>query len=136
MKRAFLYAWTGPTTLIGLLAAGLTLLTGGRLACVEGVLEVHGGFAAFVLRRLVPLPNGAAALTLGHVVLGQTAADLARTRRHERVHVRQTERWGPLFIPAYFVASFLAWRAGGDAYRDNAFEREAYATDQKHPSDE
>ena len=63
-------------------------------------------------------------MTLGHVVLGRDAAILDHAREHERVHVRQCERWGLLFIPAYLLAS--AWQAlgGREAYRDNPFERE------------
>ena len=45
---------------------------------------------------------------------------------HEMVHVRQYERWGPFFIPAYLACSLGLWLAGKDAYRDNPFEREAY----------
>ena len=66
------------------------------------------------------------AMTLGHTILGQTEAALDITRDHEHVHVRQYERWGPFFIPAYFAASFYAWFNGGDMYRDNAFEKQAY----------
>jgi hypothetical protein len=65
-------------------------------------------------------------MTLGHVVLGRTASALDVSREHELVHVRQYERWGPLFIPAYLLCSALIWFRGGDAYRDNPFEREAY----------
>ena len=43
------------------------------------------------------------------------------------VHVRQCERWGPLFIPAYLVASAVLWCRGRDFYEENPFEREAYA---------
>jgi hypothetical protein len=46
-------------------------------------------------------------------------------RRHERVHVRQYERWGPLFIPLYLGASAWALVNGRDPYCDNPFEREA-----------
>ena len=42
------------------------------------------------------------------------------------VHVRQCERWGPLFLPAYGVASLVAWARGKRPYLDNRFEREAY----------
>ena len=66
------------------------------------------------------------AMTLGHCILGQSQAALEITRRHEHIHVRQYERWGPLFIPAYFVASLSALLKGKDAYRDNVFEVEAY----------
>jgi hypothetical protein len=64
---------------------------------------------------------------LGHVVLGRTGHCLDSCRTHELVHVRQYERWGPLFIPAYVACSVFIWFRGGDAYRDNPFEREAFA---------
>jgi hypothetical protein len=124
MIRPLVYLWAFPTTLLGLTVALLTLLTRGRAHRVDGVLEVHGGFATFFLNRLTPIH--AAAMTLGHVVIGQNQACLDATRRHERVHVRQCERWGPLFVPAYFLASLYVWLRGRKAYRDNPFEREAY----------
>ncbi|MDB5326850.1 MAG: hypothetical protein JWM57_2419 [Phycisphaerales bacterium] len=128
-RRLLAYAWAGPTTAVGLIATGAALASGGRARNVDGVLEVHGGFATFALRRLTLLQGGAAAMTLGHVVLGQDADSLARTRRHERVHVRQCERWGPLFLPAYLGTSAVLWLMRRDAYYDNFFEREAYTLD-------
>jgi hypothetical protein len=122
------YLWAGPTTALGLVFVLPTLLSGGGARLVDGVLELHGGCCAWFLRRVVglSLPGGAAAMTLGHVVLGLDRAELDRSRRHERVHVRQCERWGPLFLPAYGLASLVAWGRGHDAYRENRFEREAY----------
>jgi hypothetical protein len=67
-----------------------------------------------------------AAITLGHVVLAQRQEDLDRSRRHERVHVRQYERWGGLFPLIYLGASLVVLLRGGNAYRDNPFEREAF----------
>ena len=64
------------------------------------------------------------ALTLGHVVLCIDEVDEVLLR-HELVHVRQYERWGPLMVPAYALASLRAWWRGLDAYWDNSFEREA-----------
>ena len=125
-NRTLIYLWALPTTAVGLCAAALTLLTGGRARLVTGVIEVHGGFATFLLRKLVPLPGGATAITLGHVVLALDAAAHDRTRTHERVHVRQVERWGPFFFPAYLLASGYLWIHDCDAYFDNPFEREAY----------
>ena len=107
----------------------LGVVSGGHARIVRGVIEAHGGIVSFLLRRCTLLECGASALTLGHVVLGHDARALEATREHERVHVRQVERWGPLFIPAYFAASAIAWLRGQDAYRDNPFEREAYARD-------
>ena len=129
VRRAAAYAWAGPTTFVGLAVVGVAMLGGGQVRRVDGVLEAHGGFATFALRRLTLLPGGAAAMTLGHVVLGVSSAALDATRGHERVHVRQCERWGPLFLPAYLAASAWLWLRGRDAYRDNPFEREAYAHD-------
>ena len=124
--RLLRYLWAAPTTAIGLLFVPLALLSGGRAQVVDGVLEVYGGTCHFFLRRCTLLRGGASALTLGHVVLGRDRSCLDVTRRHERVHVRQAERWGPLFVPAYVIASLVAWLRGGSPYRDNVFEREAY----------
>jgi hypothetical protein len=124
--RLLRYLWAAPTTAIGLLFVPLALLSGGRVQVVDGVLEVYGGLCHFCLRRCTLLRGGASALTLGHVVLGRDRTCLHVTRRHERIHVRQAERWGPLFVPAYLVASVVAWLRGGNPYRDNRFEREAY----------
>jgi hypothetical protein len=126
VKRLASYLWCAPSTLLGC-AAALLAFPGGRLRIVDGVLEAHGPAIAWALRSLVPLAGGAAALTLGHVVLGVSARALARSRAHERVHVRQYERWGPFFIPAYLAASVWMWLAGRDPYYDNRFERAAYA---------
>ena len=65
-------------------------------------------------------------MTLGHCVIARTAADLDRCRRHELVHVAQYERWGLLFVPAYFACSAWMWLRGRDPYLDNPFEEEAY----------
>ncbi len=130
MLRLAAYLWASPNTVLGLLAVPPTLLTGGRLQVVRGVVEIHGGFAKWILGRGLPgllrFLGPAAALTLGHVVLGQDRRCLDECRDHEHVHVRQYERWGPFFLPAYFLASYLAWRRGEDAYRGNRFEKEAF----------
>lgn len=105
---------------------------GGRfdgMNIVEGVLEVHGGGVSWFLRRVLLPPRGARALALGHVVFGRDADTLEGTRLHERVHVAQYERWGPLFLPAYAASSLIAWSRGASAYRDNHFEMEAYAAE-------
>ena len=82
-------------------------------------------FAA-VCRRL-PASLRFEAITLGHVVLGLDTACLDGARAHEQVHVRQYERWGPLFVPLYLASSGWQWLRGGCPYRDNHFEREACA---------
>jgi hypothetical protein len=112
--------------MLGLAFASLAL-AGGRVRIVAGVIEAHGPWLGWLLSTCVPLPGGADAITFGHVVLGQDEHALNHTRAHERVHVRQYERWGPLFLPAYAVASILAVLSGGHYYFDNVFERNASA---------
>ena len=119
--------WTLPTTAVGLAIGGICMPTGARWQLVDGVLECHGGGVAWLLEHVTLLPGGATAMTLGDVVLGRSTSALDLTRRHERVHVRQAHRWGPLFIPAYLLASLVAWLQRRGAYRGNAFERQAYA---------
>lgn len=118
------YLWAGPNTLLGLIVAPVALI-GGRVRVERGVVELDGPAVAWLLRRLIPLKGGALALTVGHVVLARDERAMARCRTHERVHVRQYERWGPLFIPAYVLASIVAFLQGRHYYLDNIFEREA-----------
>jgi len=91
---------------------------------VSGTVEVYGG----VIGRFVSHHPGSlrlSAVTLGHVVLGASGPRLDALRAHERVHVRQYERWGPLFLPAYALSSLGQVVHGGHWYRDNDFERQA-----------
>ena len=129
IARVPAYLWSLPTTLVGLVFLPLALLSGGSARVVTGVLEIHGGIVTFVLRHCTLIAGGAMALTLGHVVLGRDRQCLDRSRSHERVHVRQCEQWGPLFIPAYLLASLFLLLAGRDPYEDNPFERQAYGRD-------
>ncbi len=118
--RFLRYTWAAPTTLVGLIAGLLTLCTGGRVQVQRGALEFHGGLSRW-LGRLC----GFSAMTLGHIIIGVDAWALAFCREHEQAHVRQVERWGAMFIPAYLAASLLAWWQGGHYYLDNWFERDA-----------
>jgi hypothetical protein len=125
VKRIAKCIWAFPTTCIGLLVGMVALITGGRWRVVDGVIEFSGGALAWLLFRCVPIQGGASAITLGHVVLGRDLQALDRTREHERIHVRQAERWGPLFVPAYLLAAMWQWLRGRDGYSDNPFERAA-----------
>ena len=129
MLHVIRYVWPFfPGTLIGLLCVPRALLGGGRCRVVRGCVEVQGGAVTWLLRHGLPWVGmgGAAAMTLGHVILGQNDACLEHSRDHEHVHVRQYERWGPAFLPAYLAASAWIWLRGGNSYFDNPFEREAY----------
>ena len=125
VMRLIRYVWALPNTALGLLVLPFVVATGGRVQVVGGVLELHGRLVSCLLRRCVPVAGGAAAMTLGHVVLARDAQALRATRRHERVHVHQCERWGPLFIPAYVAAALWAGITRQGAYRGNYFERQA-----------
>jgi hypothetical protein len=120
------YLWASPNTLLGLALALLCRVAGairGRVVC--GVLEICGPGVRRLFRRVTPARHTIEALALGHVVLAVDRETLEQTRAHETVHVRQYERWGPFFLPAYWIAGlFAAWR-GGDSYKDNPFERVA-----------
>jgi len=126
--NGLIYLWAFPTTALGLALAAATLLSGGQGRIVDGVLEICGGAGDFYLRRVVGLVlrGGASAMTLGHVVIGRDLDLLDATRSHERIHVRQCERWGPLFLPVYLLASMWAWIKGRRPYEDNFLEREAF----------
>jgi hypothetical protein len=121
-RRTLIYAWAAPTTFVGLVAGGLTLATGGKVQVRRGALEFHGGFARWLLeRRRVR----ASAMTLGHAIIGRDRRCLDSCRDHEQAHVRQVERWGVAFLPAYVLASLWAHARGRHYYLDNWFEIDA-----------
>jgi hypothetical protein len=124
--RFIAYLWAFPTTCLGLIFVPLALATGGGVQAVTGVIEVYGGAVRWLLRHATLVRGGASAMTLGHVVLGVDPMMLDITRTHERVHVRQCERWGPFFVPAYLLAGLWALLCGRNPYLDNLFEREAF----------
>lgn len=119
------YVWASPYSLFGLGVGMLGIATGGRGRIRGRVLEFYGALTSWFVRKL---PDGefVLAITLGHVILGQSGASLDVAREHEMIHVRQYERWGLLFGPAYLLCSFVLWLRGGRAYRDNPFERQAF----------
>ena len=54
-----------------------------------------------------------------------TNEELFRIGPHERVHVEQYERWGPLFFLAYPLSSLWQILHGRSPYWDNHFEIQA-----------
>ncbi len=125
MMRFARYAWAAPATAVGLIGTLAALPIGATARVVDGVLEVGGGRLAECIDRL-PAALRFQAITLGHVILGTTHAALCELRTHERVHVRQYERWGLLFFPLYLGSSLVQWLRGRHPYLDNRFEREAF----------
>jgi hypothetical protein len=121
-KQFLLWIWVSPGTILGLMIGGLGLCTGGACRRVGPTLEFWGGVVTKLLESRMLSALG---MTLGHVVIGVSATALDRVRAHEWVHIRQYERWGPLFIPAYLARSANLYLQGRDGYLDNPFEIEA-----------
>lgn len=121
--RVWRLVWASPNSLVGLGLGAVWLLAGAQARRVDGVLEValKPSRRAQPKRRKLPF----VAIALGHVVIAANSEDLDRLRAHEHVHVRQSERWGPLFLPAYLAAGAWQWARGRRAYWDNPFEEEA-----------
>ena len=130
IKRTLAYAWAAPCTALGLVAGLAMLATGGRVRIVQRTFEFSDGLLPLGLSRL-PQRCRFSAITLGHVILGVDSQSLDTLRDHEQVHVAQYGRWGPFFMPAYLLNSAWQMCRGRCAYRDNYFERQAYAVN--HP---
>ncbi len=126
IPKLLMRAWAAPYSALGLLLGLAMLLAGGRMQVRQGALEFDGGRLGRLAARLPP-PLCFSAITLGHVILGTDQAALAAARSHEQVHVRQYERWGILFVPAYLFSSLVQLALGRRPYQDNRFEREACA---------
>jgi len=125
VNRLLGYAWASPNTAVGIFLGGLGMLLGAGARIVEGAIEFSGGrLGALLASSAIGCPFRA--VTLGHVILGTDAATLDCARSHEQVHVRQYERWGPFFLPAYLLSSLWQLACGRRCYRDNWFERQAY----------
>lgn len=119
-------AWAAPCSAVGLLLGTVLLAGGGRWQADRGVLLFYwreSGLRCGRAARALPYR----AMALGHVVLAVTREECRALLPHERVHVAQYERWGPLFFPAYAASSLWQWLRGRDPYWDNHFEIEARA---------
>jgi hypothetical protein len=128
------YAWAAPCTVLGLCFAAFAPLVGGGMRWVSGVLEVSWRSDENVAprwERLLPFR----AITFGHVVIGASPAQVAALREHERIHVRQYERWGVVLFLAYPLSSLVQLVSGRRPYWDNCFEVEAYAASRNGPPD-
>ncbi len=113
------YLWALPNTILGLALGGLAFQRPRRS---DGVLVFDGPVRGtlWVVRAF-----HRSAITFGHVVLSNRPLD-GRLESHERHHVWQYERLGPLYIPLYLVV----WLFTG--YRRHPFE--LAATDAEGPA--
>jgi hypothetical protein len=122
MGRLIRLLWAAPLTAFGVVPALAVWLARGCVCWREGALDVHGPLASVVLRW--PGLNFSA-VTIGHIIIARDARCCASAGAHERVHVRQGERWGPLFPFAYCGAGLWQVLQGKRFYWDNPFEVEA-----------
>lgn len=124
LRRLLLLAWASPYTALGLAFGVLVMACGGSVrrqdGCIEFSLKRSPSHCGRLLQRL---PYRA--ITLGHVLVAVTSVEMNGLRAHEHVHVRQYEKWGALFGPAYLLSSVWQWVRGRRAYWDNPFEVEA-----------
>jgi hypothetical protein len=120
--------WAAPWSVWALALGMIALLTGGKVQWSGEVLEFWGGFLSLFLKYF-PFVAGSPVATFGHVVLGRSQRHLEACRPHQLIHVKQYERWGPLFVPAYITFWVILWFRGKHPYYDNPFEREAYGHD-------
>lgn len=119
-------AWSAPTTAVGWLAISLSGRDVTRRRR-DGVVLVTGPGVARLFDRLnARLRIGA--MTLGGVILARDEATAAYHWQHELRHVAQARRWGPLFLPAYGLASLVSLATGQDGYLGNFFEVDARGT--------
>jgi hypothetical protein len=103
------FAWASPNTLLGLALGTLGLPFGARIARGDGAIL----FLDHPVMSWIP-PCG---ITFGHCILYRRGIGpddpvrrydkkgWQRIGDHEGAHVRQYERWGPLFLPVYLVSA-------------------------------
>jgi hypothetical protein len=110
----------------------LAMLLGARRRRLGGCMlawSEHGGALAWLLAHH---PFGSmAAVTIGRCVLAASRPALRATWAHEAEHIRQFERFGPLFPLLYSAESLRCLLRGHSMYRDNRFEVAAREAEKK-----
>ena len=90
---------------------------GVRLGGTSAILVEPPAAARYLDHQWIPVH----AQTLGRYVLAREPLS-DRTIAHEMEHVRQWERLGPLFLPAYIASSGVALLRGRHPYGANRYE--------------
>jgi hypothetical protein len=119
-----LYLWVGPWTVVGLSILLIPRLGRRNIRFHRGTIGIFGPGVA-KLMNLAPVEGGAIAMAFGHTILAKDERAWLSTFRHELIHVRQYQWFGPFFVPAYFFESFWQWCRGRHPYLDNRFEVQA-----------
>jgi hypothetical protein len=116
--------WAAPCSLLGLGLSIVPLLLGGTARVSAGALEVTYRRSLAACGKLATgLPFRG--IVFGHVILAVTQEELVQIGPHERVHVEQYERWGPLFFVAYGLSGLWQLVHGRSPYWHNHFEVQA-----------
>jgi len=128
------FLWASPCSMVGVVLAVIPLLAGGRAKWSSGALEVtyrENQARCGRLARELPFRG----IVFGHVILAVTREELRSIGPHERVHVQQYERWGPLFFFVYGASSLWQLIRGRSVYWDNHFEVQARALSARAPGE-
>ena len=127
--------WAAPVSVFALPLLPLAVYRS-QWRLVGGVLEITSPALSWFLHgpwfRAMSGGSGFSAATIGHVIVARDSVCMNQCRVHEHAHVRQSERWGPLFPLAYIAAGLFAalrLRRWSAYYWDNPFEIEARAAE-------
>jgi hypothetical protein len=118
------FLWAAPCSAVGIVLTAVLLALGGKARWSSGALEVtyrHSLASCGTLASKLPFRG----IVFGHVILAVTREELKTIGPHERVHVAQYERWGPLFFLAYGASSVWQLVKGRSPYWYNYFEVQA-----------
>ncbi len=135
LPRWMCVLWALPVSMFAIFLLPLAIwrarwcLSGGALEITSPAL---GWFLRSAWARALSGGIGFSAATIGSVIVSGDENALMSCRTHERVHVRQCERWGAFFPIAYVAAGLWAALIRRDLrsyYWDNPFELEARAAE-------
>jgi hypothetical protein len=116
--------WAAPCYAVGIVLASVLLVLGGKAKWSSGALEVtYRDRCASCGKLAGKLPFRG--IVFGHVILAVTDEELRAIGPHERVHVEQYGRWGPLFFLAYGASSLWQIVKDRNPYWFNHFEVQA-----------
>ena len=120
--------WTSVNTMLGFFYG----MFSGMVAAISGndfTISYGGGSMRFSGSDLPFMHGETKAVTIGNTTHYRTGSlSRARSRcivlEHEAWHVRQYQRWGPLFLPVYAATSLVE---GYDNWMERAAQRAALA---------
>lgn len=125
-SKTIKFIWAAPCSAVGVVFGTIVMLCGGSAKRSRDTLEFTFRDSEALCGKLAKSLRFRA-ITFGHVIIAVTAQELAQSRDHELVHVRQYERWGAAFFVAYPASSLWQWLMGRKAYWNNCFEIQARA---------